>query len=59
MKVLKGITNTSHTPNTRTCKSVGLIKTVLIGLKPQDSFGRFVKFFLDLQKVDHIIRKYH
>ena len=28
-------------------------------LKPQDSFGRFVKFFLDLQKVDHTIRKRH
>ena len=28
-------------------------------LKPQDSFGRFVKIFLDLQKVDHIIRKHH
>ena len=28
-------------------------------LKPQDSFGRFVKNFLDLQKVDHTIRKHH
>ena len=28
-------------------------------LKPQDSIGRFVKNFLDLQKVDHTIRKYH
>ena len=28
-------------------------------LKPQDSFGRFVKIFLDLQKVDHTIRKHH
>ena len=27
-------------------------------LKPQDSFGRFVKMFLDLQKVDHTIRKH-
>ena len=27
-------------------------------LKPQDS-GRFVKIFLDLQKVDHTIRKHH
>ena len=26
-------------------------------LKPQDSFGRFVKNFLDLEKVDHTIRK--
>ena len=25
-------------------------------LKPQDSLGRFVKNFLDLQKVDHTIR---
>ena len=30
-----------------------------VHLKPQDSFGRFVKSFLDLQKVDHIIRKHH
>ena len=28
-------------------------------LKPQDSFGAFVTFFLDLQKVDHTIRKHH
>ena len=28
-------------------------------LKPQDSFGKFVKFFLDLQKVDHAIKKHH
>ena len=28
-------------------------------LKPQDSFGRFVKNVLDLQKVDHTIRKHH
>ena len=28
-------------------------------LKPQDSFGRFFNFFLDLQKVDHIIREHH
>ena len=28
-------------------------------LKPQDSFGRFVNIFLDLQKVDHTIRKHH
>ena len=27
-------------------------------LKPQDSFGRFVTIFLDLQKVDHTIRKH-
>ena len=28
-------------------------------LKPQVSFGRFVTFFIDLQKVDHTIRKHH
>ena len=29
-------------------------------LKPQqDSFGRFVKIFLDLKKVDHTIRTHH
>ena len=28
-------------------------------LKPQDSFGRFVKKILDLQKVDHTIRKHN
>ena len=28
-------------------------------LKPQDSFGEFDKFFLDLQKVQVIIRKHH
>ena len=28
-------------------------------VKPQDSFGRFVKNFVDLQKVDHTIRKHH
>ena len=28
-------------------------------LKPQDSFGRFVKICLDLQKVNHTIRKHH
>ena len=28
-------------------------------LKPQDSFGEFDKFFLDLQKVQEIIRKHH
>ena len=28
-------------------------------LKPQDSISRFVKIFLDLQKVDHTIRKHH
>ena len=28
-------------------------------LKPQDSLGRFVTNFLDLQKVDHTIRKHH
>ena len=28
-------------------------------LKPQDSFGRFVNFFLDLQKVDPTIKKHH
>ena len=27
-------------------------------LKPQDSFGTFVQNFLDLQKVDHTIRKH-
>ena len=32
-----------------------------VGLKPQDRFYRFVKIFLDLQiqKVDHAIRKHH
>ena len=30
-----------------------------IMLKAQDSFGEFYKFFLDLQKVQEIIRKYH
>ena len=29
------------------------------GLKPQDSFGEFNKFFLDLQKVREIIQKHH
>ena len=28
-------------------------------LKPQDSFGEFDKFFLDLQKVQENIRKHH
>ena len=28
-------------------------------LKPQDSFGEFNNFFLDLQKVQGIIRKHH
>ena len=28
-------------------------------LKPQDSFGEFDNFFLDLQKVQEIIRKHH
>ena len=28
-------------------------------LKPQDSFGEFNNFFLDLQKVQEIIRKHH
>ena len=28
-------------------------------LKPQDSFGEFDNFFLDLQKVQGIIRKHH
>ena len=28
-------------------------------LKPQESFGEFDKFFLDLQKVQEIIRKHH
>ena len=32
---------------------------LIIMLKPQDSFGRFVKIFLDLQKMDHTIRKHH
>ena len=27
--------------------------------KPQDSFGEFGIFFLDLQKVQEIIRKHH
>ena len=31
-----------------------LIGSEQIKLKPQDSFGRFVKFVLDLQKVDKI-----
>ena len=31
----------------------------VVHLKPQDSFGRFVKIFLDLQRVDHTIRKHH
>ena len=28
-------------------------------LKPQDIFGEFNKFFLDIQKVQEILRKYH
>ena len=32
---------------------------VKIGLKPQDSFGEFNQFFVDLQKVQEIIRKHH
>ena len=28
-------------------------------LKPQDSFGEFNNLFLDLQKVQEIIRKHH
>ena len=32
---------------------------IYMALKPQDSFGRFAKKFLDLQKVDHTIRKHH
>ena len=32
--------------------------TSLLTLKPQDSFGEFNNFFLDLQKVQEIIRKY-
>ena len=35
------------------------LELVMNKLKPQDSFGRFVKFFIDLQKVDHTIRKHH
>ena len=31
----------------------------LLILKPQDSFGEFDNFFLDLQKVQDIIRKHH
>ena len=30
-----------------------------INLQPQDSFGEFNNFFLDLQKVQEIIRKHH
>ena len=30
----------------------------LMNLKPQDSFGRCFKVFLDLQKVDYTIRKH-
>ena len=37
---------------------ISLIKQ-LSSLKPQDSFGRFVKKIIDLQKVDHTIRKHH
>ena len=36
-----------------------ILTKIYIKLKPQDSFGRFVKNFLDLQKVDHTIRKHH
>ena len=40
--------------------SLGLAELELAwALKPQDSFGRFVKNCLDLQKVDHTIRKHH
>ena len=35
-------------------EKVGSIK-----LKPQDSLGEFNNFFLDLQKVQEIIRKHH
>ena len=28
-------------------------------LKPQDSYGEFDKIYLDLQKVQEIIRKHH
>ena len=31
----------------------------MLQLKPQDSFGEFDYFFLDLQKVQEIIRKHH
>ena len=34
------------------------ISRLLNNLKPQDSFGEFDKFFLDLQKVQEIIRKH-
>ena len=33
--------------------------SIEVKLKPQDSFGRFVKIFLDLEKVDHTFRKHH
>ena len=38
-----------------------LLKTAyrMTGLKPQDSFSRFAKIIIDLQKVDHTIRKHH
>ena len=40
-------------------KLTSLIVFVSPLLKPQDSFGEFDNFFLDLQKVHEIIRKHH
>ena len=37
--------------------SFQLILQKFFDLKPQDSFGSFVKNFLNLQKVDYTIRK--
>ena len=39
--------------------TVIIIIILMTMLKPQDSFGEFNKFFLDLQKVHEIIRKHH
>ena len=54
----------SHFKNVYPAMSVGysaIIQNFMneLTLKPQDSFGRFLKFLLDLQKVDHTIRKHH
>ena len=57
MKMQKrGLANRKHN---KALECIGGLGLKIIYLKPQDSFGRFVKIFLDLQKVDHTIRKHH
>ena len=56
--VIQGCESVCEKKSEKVLKCLKTVYALFNELKPHDSFGRFVTIFLDLQKVDHTIRKH-